>query len=84
MCLSWPPVRTPYYRPTTRHVRNNHHRWSNISISLSQSARASGGCLPRIHAAAEAVTMPVIIVLRQVREGERNCQDGSITDSATE
>jgi hypothetical protein len=24
MCLSWPPVRTPYYRPTTRHARNNH------------------------------------------------------------
>ena len=24
MCLSWPPVRTPYYRPTTRHAHNNH------------------------------------------------------------
>jgi hypothetical protein len=59
-------------------------RWSNISISLSQSARASGGRLPRIHAAAEPVTMPVIIVLRQVRKGERNCQGGSIADLATE
>jgi hypothetical protein len=56
--------------------------WSNISISLSQSARA--GCLPPIHAAAEPVTMPVIIVLRQVRKGERNCQGGSIADLATE
>jgi hypothetical protein len=58
--------------------------WSNISISLSQSARA--GRLPPIHAAAEAVMMPVIIVLRQVREGERNCQGGSIADltAATE
>jgi len=57
-------------------------RWNNIAISLSQSARASGGCLPQIHAAAEAVTVPVIIVLRQVRKGERNCQGGSIADLA--
>ena len=84
MCLSWPPVRTPYYRPTTWHARNNHRAVEQHLDQPLTIAWASGERLPRIHAAAEPVTMLVIIVLWHVRKGVRNCQDGSIADLATE
>ena len=80
MCLSWPPVRTPYYRPTTRHARNNHRaveQHLDQPLTISLNFRWAPSTDPRSRRAGDDAADHRVAASQR---GVRNCQGGFIAD----